>query len=530
MITIFSIYHYLFITGKALNTYKDILFDLNKENLILKKMLSSILKEKRGSNHHHEHHQLSLSNLCIDDIQKELLNISTDDDKDNNNNGNIVDDDDSHDIINSDNNNDSSNHNNNDVSVHDYYNDNINNGDDGLSRTLLINIDDIKRSNSNDDNNNNNTNIDDDEYINFSLVNYNNIKCEHNKEMMLENDNNHSKSYSIDNNNDDKDDNYDSVHFDSLTDLSISSTLPSLPEEYDNNKRAYQRNSHNYTTNTTEKGTKVLYSPYDNTVPPIYDITMRQHITNKSRGGRSSPSRRKSSESDSSPSRRKVESSGSSPSRMKASSITMEEKSPIRKKEKRLKKKQQNILLQAELIMNRINDDKIFNHNKDDNDHVVHNNYDNLDLLSIDRKKDSYDNNDTIIVVNYDDITQHQQTYLPKLNTKNNTLHQRNSPQNSPNNPKVTTIKINPWNDVNHVDYNSSRSRIQNKNIQNNNNHSPRLLYKIMNQNNNDDDTVSSLYHIPPIKIFPTENNKVKLSKSELVAMNVRKNHQHLYH
>ena len=39
-----------------------------------------------------------------------------------------------------------------------------------------------------------------------------------------------------------------------------------------------------------------------------------------------------------------------------------------------------------------------------------------------------------------------------------------------------------------------------------------------------DDDTVSRLYHIPPIKIFPNENNnKVKLSKSELAAMNVRK-------
>ena len=528
MITIFSIYHYLFIIGKALNTYKDILLDLNKENLILKKMLSSILKEKRGSNHHHEHHQLSLSNLSIDDIQKELLNISTHD-KDNNN-GNVVVDDDSHGIINSDYNNDSSSNNNDDVSVHDYYNGNINNGDDGsvLSRTLLTNIDDIKRKNNNDDNNNNsnnNTNIDDDEYINLSLVNYNNIKCEQDEQMMLENDNNHNKSYSINNNNDDKDDNYDSAHFDSLTDLSISSTLPSLPEEYVNNKRAYQRNSHNHTTNTTEKGTNVLYSPYDNTVPPIYDITMRQHITNKSRGGRSSPSRRKSSESDSSPSRRKVESSGSSPSRRIASSITMEEKSPIRRKEKRLKKKQHNILLQAELIMNRINDDEIFNHNKDDDDHDVHNNYDNLDLLSIDRKKDSYDNNDTILVVNYDDVTQHQQTYLPKLNTTNNKLHQRNSPQNSPNNPKVTTIQINPWNDVNHVDYNSSRSRIQNKNNQNNNNHSPRLLYKIMNQNNSNntnDDTVSSLYHVPPIKIFPTENNKVKLSKSELVAMNVR--------
>jgi len=147
-------------------------------------------------------------------------------------------------------------------------------------------------------------------------------------------------------------------------------------------------------------------------------------------------------------------------------------------------------------------------------------------LLSIDRKKDSYDNHDTIIVVNNDDVTQHQQTYLPKLNRTNNKLHQRNSPQNSPNNPKVTTIQINPWNNVNHVDYNSSRSRIQNKDNKNNNNHSPRLLYKIMNQNNsnnnNNNDTVSTLYHIPPIKIFPTENNKVKLSKSELVAMNVR--------
>lgn len=503
-------------------------------------MLSSILKEKRG-NHLHEHHQLSLSNLSIDDIQRELLTISTDD----NNNGNVVDDD-SHGIINSDYNNDSSNHNNDDVSVHDDYNGNIYNGDDGsvLSRTLLTNIDDIKRSNNNVDNSDNNTNIDDDEYINLSLVNYNNIKCEQDKQMMLENDNIHNKSYSIDNSNDDKDDNYDSAHFDSLTDLSISSTLPSLPEEYVNNKRAYQRNSHNYTMNKTETATNVLYSPYDGTVPPIHDITMRQHITtmkvNNSRGGRSSPSRRKSSDSDSSPSRRKIESSGSGPSRRKASSITKEEKSPIRKKEKRLKKKQQNILLQAELIMNRINDDEKFNQNKDndghDDDNVHHNHhYDNLDLLSIDRKKNSYDNNDndTIIVVNYDDVTQHQQTYLPKVNTKNNKLHQRNSPQNSPNNPKVTTIQINPWNDVNHVDYNSSRSRTQNKNIQNNNNHSPRLLYKIMNQNNNnsnDDDTVSSLYHIPPIKIFPTENNKVKLSKSELVAMNVRNNHHHLYH
>ena len=125
-------------------------------------MLSSILKEKRGNHHHHHHeqhqehqqHQLSLSNLCIDDIQRELLNITSTAD---NNNEIVVDDNNSHGIINSNNNDDGSNHidNNNvdvkisDVSVNGDYNDNMLNGDDGvLNRTLLTNIDDIdERSN-----------------------------------------------------------------------------------------------------------------------------------------------------------------------------------------------------------------------------------------------------------------------------------------------------------------------------------------------------------------------------------------------
>ena len=60
-------------------------------------------------------------------------------------------------------------------------------------------------------------------------------------------------------------------------------------------------------------------------------------------------------------------------------------------------------------------------------------------------KKDNNDNNDTSNVVNYDENThhkQHQQTYLPKLNIKNNKSYQINSPQNSPNNPKTTPIQI----------------------------------------------------------------------------------------